>query len=149
MANDLMAIFKTFILVQLFFAFSITAITYALPAPAAPAVTAFSEVSDQIDLSGVGQEVQESLESQTNIPLIEVGALVFYSGNILLDLILNFIFAIPEMIGLLVHGIQILFNVDGYLFAIVQLFASVCIFVMMFIALIQMLAGLRAGRTIA
>lgn len=149
MANtNIMDLFKVIILVQLFYAVCITGLTYSLPSDTLNYVTSFSDVGQTIDLDTVSEDVRDSLESQTNIGVIELGALVFYSGNILIDLLLNFAFALPQMFGLIIHGITILFNLDPIIFALVQLFASVTILVLYFISLIQLLTGIRSGRVV-
>lgn len=146
--TDTMQTFKVTILVMLFYSFGITLLAYAIPNDAKTYITSFSDLAQDISLQETGNKVQDSLESQTNIPIIELGALVFYSGNILLDLILNFIFAVPEMVGLLIQGLLFLINVDSYIWATVQLFSSVVLIVMYFIGLMQMLTGIRSGRAL-
>ncbi len=144
-----MDFFKVMLIVQLFFSFAITSLTYALPEDTLNYVTSFSDITEKIDLESVSDDVQESVEKQTNIPVIELGALVFYSGNILIDLLLNFAFAIPEMIGMLINGIMILFmGVDSYLFATVQLFSAVAITIIYFISIIQLISSIRSGRSV-
>ena len=140
--------FKTIMLVQLFYALAISMLVYSMPADTLTHVTSFSDVTDTVNLNSTALLVQESLESQTEIPIIEIGALVFYSGNIMIDLLLNFAFAIPQMIGMLFNGIQRLLNIDGYLFAAVELFFAVLMVAMYFIGIIQLLTGIRSGRTI-
>lgn len=144
----MMNLFKTIILVQLFYAFAITMFTYSLPAESLNYVTGFSDITNSIDLETTSQQVQESITDQTNIPVVEIGALIFFSGNIIIDLLLNFAFAIPEMLGMLINGLMILINVDSDLFAIVQLFASVVVTVLYFIGIIQLLTSIRSGRSI-
>lgn len=150
--SNTMEMFKTIILVQLFFSFCITGIVYGMQelpdAKPLNFVTGFSDVTDEISLDSVALEVEESFTRQTNIPVIELGAMLFYSGNILIDLMLNFIFALPEMIGLIVQGIQMLLGVDNYLWALAQLFSTVIITVMYFIGLMQLLTNIRSGRAI-
>ena len=85
-----MDVFKGIIIIQLFYAVAISLIAHAMPAGALDYVTGFSDAGTQIDVEGVASDVQSSLESQTDIPVIELGALVFYSGNILIDLLINF-----------------------------------------------------------
>lgn len=148
MALDIMSLFKIIIIVQLFYAASITTLTYTMPENSLAYVTGFSDIADKIDLNTVSADVQDSIVSQTNLPVVELGALVFYSGNILIDLLLNFAFAIPEMISMLVNGIMMLFGIDNAVFAIVQLFLSVLITVMYFVGIIQLLTGIRSGRLI-
>jgi len=139
---------KTVLLVMLFYSFAITLISYAMPADARNYVTSFSEISSSLTLESVNSEVQDSLQAQSSIPVIDVGTLIFYSGNILIDLILNFVFAIPEMIGLLVNGIMMIFNIDSYFFAIVEIFFSVIVIIIYFIGLMEGLTALRSGRAI-
>lgn len=144
MAN-VMNLFRVVIIVQLFYAFAITLVAYGLPEDARSYSTAYSDLADQISLQSVGSEVETSLQSQTDIPVIELGALVFYSGNILLDLLLNFAFAIPQMIAMIVNGIMTLLSIDTYMFAVVQLFFSVVIMVMYFLGIMELITNLRSG----
>jgi len=144
--QSMMDYFKVVLALMLFYSFAITILAYSVPSDSLQYVTAFSDVGNSIDLETVGNDVQESLESQTNIPVIELGALVFYSGNILIDLLLNFAFAIPQMLGLLINGIQLLFNIDSYLFVVVELFASVAVMVTYFIGIMQLFTGIVSGR---
>lgn len=142
-------LFKTILLVQLFYAAAITLMLQTMPADSIVYVDSFSDLADDLDFQSVSSDVQESLQRQTNIPVIDIGALVFYSGNILIDLVLNFTFAIPEMIGLLVNGLLFLFNVPSIVVVTVQAFASVAIIILYFMGIIQLLMTIRSGRTVA
>lgn len=135
--------FKVMLVVMLFYSFCITLITYAMPVESISYVDSFSSLANEANLENVSVQIQDSITQQTRIPIIELGALVFYSGNIVIDLLLNFAFAIPEMIGLLVNGIMLLLNVDSYIFAVVQLFASVVMIVLYFVSIMQLLIGIR------
>lgn len=142
---EAMDLFKAIILVQLFYSFSITGLAYTIPADAREYTDAFSQIADDISLSGVSTDIQNSLEKQTNIPVIELGALVFYSGNLLIDLLLNFAFAIPQMFGMLVNGIMMLISIDSYISTLIQLFATVVMTALYFIGIIQLLTSIRSG----
>lgn len=146
--GNIMDFFKVMIIVQLFFAVSITILTQTLPADSLNYVTSFSDIAEDVSLEGTSAQVEDSLSRQTNIPVIEIGALVFYSGNILIDLLFNFAFAVPEMVHLVIAGILFLFNVDNGIFLQVQLFSTVAIMVLYFIGVIQLLTGIRSGRVI-
>lgn len=149
MANGIMNTIKAILLLQLFFSFSITILAYGIPSDSRNHITSFSSITEDINLTSVSNKVSGSLESQTNMPIIELGALIFYSGNILLDLLLNFAFAIPEMIGLLFYGLTNIVPLDPQIIYIVQLFASVAVLVTYFISLMQLLTGLRSGRVVS
>ncbi len=143
-----MELFKIVILIQLFYSFAITVLVSAMPPESLNYVTGFSDITDEINLETVSSDVQSSLTSQTEIPVIDVGSLIFFSGNILLDLLLNFAFAIPQMLGLLISGLLLLINVDSTIYITVELFTGVLVVVMYFIAIIQLIAGLRTGRVV-
>jgi len=146
----IMDLFKVVVLVQLFYAFSITIVAHSLPAETLAQATRFQDISEEINLQNVGNDVQETIEKQANLPLIEIGAIIFYSGNIIIDLLLNFAFAIPQMIGLLVYGITSLFSIDTYIVAYVELFFSVVMMVLYFLGIIELLTAIRSrGTTVA
>lgn len=145
---DIMGLFKLILLVQLFFALCITLVTYTMPEDSLDYVTSFADITETVNLENVATDIESGLEQQTNIPVIELGALVFYSGNILLDLLLNFAFAIPTMIGLLVSGIVRLINLDSFITVTIQLFATVIVTAWYFIAIIQLITGVRSGRIV-
>lgn len=136
--------------VSLFYGFAVTALVYGLcdgsMADPCGYVTGFA--SEGADLTGVGAEVENALTQQTNLPVVELGALLFYSGNIFLDLILNFLTAVPQMFGLLVTAIMMLFSVDAGMVNIIQIFVTVCASVFYIIACIVMLTNVRSGRVV-
>lgn len=137
--------FKITIIVMLLYSFAITVLVYAMPAPAQVQIQPYQNLGDSIDMETISADIEEGLTRQTNIPVIEAGALVFYSGNILIDLLLNFAYALPQMFGLLVHGLTTLFNLDNYIFVMLQIFASVLMTALYFLGLIQLLTGQRSG----
>ena len=142
----MMSLFKTIIVIMVFYSFAITLLVYSMPADTLNYVTSFSDITGSINLESVGTEVQDSITRQTNIPVIDIGALVFYSGNILIDLLLNFAYAIPEMFAIILNGIMLLLNLDTDIVSTVELFTVVLITVLYFIGIIQLLMGARTGR---
>lgn len=145
----MLSLLRTILIVSLFYSVSVTLLTYALSGVGSQYVTPYAEIAGNIDMENVRDEIQGGISSELNIPIVEMGALVFYSGNIIVDLMLNFFFAIPQMIGLLVHGFTVLFNMDTYVYAIIELFAGVMVTVLYFIGLIELVLGIRRGRVIA
>jgi len=144
-----MDVFKVILIVQLFYAVAITFLVYSMPVDSLQYVTGFSDITGDISLEGVASDVQDSVHAQTEIPVVELGALVFYSGNILIDLLLNFTFAIPQMLMMVVNGVAMLFSIDSNLLNTLQLFISVLVVIMYSIGLIQLITGVRSGRLIA
>ena len=98
--GNALQIVSVIILVQLFYAFGITLYTHALGEipDGANYLDVFNDVANADTLESTGTQLQDSISQQTNIPILEAGALVFYSGNIILDLLLNFATALPQML---------------------------------------------------
>jgi hypothetical protein len=140
--------FKIMIIVMLFYSFSITLLVNSLPDTALNPASIFQDVDDRFNIESIGSEIQGGLESQTNIPVYDLGALVFYSGNILIDLLLNFLFAIPQMIGFLFAGILILISLPTTISHLIQIFASVAVTAWYVISLVQLLTNVRTGRMV-
>jgi len=141
-------LFKVVIMIQLFYGLAITGITYALPADALLEVKAFSDISSSTNFEEISSQIEDSVEQQINMPVIELGALVFYSGNIIIDMVLNSALAIPEMFTLLINGICRLISLDSYITSLLMVFAGVVFSVMYFIGIIQLLTNIRSGRVI-
>lgn len=144
--------FKSVLWVMLFYSVAINIIIYSLPAGAINYADFFTDTIDESNLNynSITADVQSGLDQQSNVPLIEVGALVFYSGNILVDLILNFVTAIPQMIGLLINGITSLFGngIDATVLGLVQGFATAAVTIFYILGLINLTTGIRSGRVI-
>lgn len=138
--------FKAVMMVQLFFAICITMYSYALPDDAKSYPSFYEPDVNIEDISGT---IQSSLETQTNIPAIDLGALVFYSGNILIDLLLNFVFAIPQMLTFIINAFMLFFiGADSFILFQLQLFFSAGMVIFYVISLIQLLTNVRTGRLV-
>lgn len=143
--------FKVMVIVQLFYAVSIGILTYGMGLGAPLALdnaNTFTGITNQIDIQTVSDEIEGNLQSQSDMPVVELGALVFYSGNLLIDLLLNFTFAIPMMIATLINGIITIFSIDTFIVSQIEILLSVLMLVMYFIGIIQLVAGLRSGRIV-
>lgn len=136
------------IIVQLFFSFGINVYMYTLPDSMKVHVTPFASSQANIDIDATTQQVQDSIEQQTNFPLIDLGALAFYSGNIVIDLILNFAFAIPTMVGLLFDGVMQIFSIDTQLTLYIQATLAAGVTIWYFIGILQIASNIRTGRLI-
>lgn len=144
---EIVDVFKTAIVVMAFYSMAITLLTYAMPVGALSFVTGFS-TSDSFSLESISGLTEGAIADQTNIPVIEIGALVFYSGNILIDLLLNFVTALPQMVTMLLNGLLLLINVETDIVYVVEIFATTVLFSLYIIGLIQLLTGIRSGRVV-
>lgn len=138
--------FKGILIISLFYAFAITTISYNLPDGATHYVDMFSDVSsNNIDTEAI---VSDSLSRQTNLPLIELGAIVFYSGNILIDLLLNFMTAIPQMVTILINGTINIFPVPVQFSTRLIIFTQTLLGILYLVGIIQLLTNIRSGRAL-
>lgn len=139
--------FKLLIEIQLFYALAVTLIVYTLPQDSIHYISLFQQDTN-IDMTDISNKIQSSLERQVNIPVVDLGALVFYSGNIIVDLMLNFFTAIPSMFSILLSVLFAFINVDAFLATQVKLFATTLITIMYVIAMLQFIMNVRARGTI-
>jgi hypothetical protein len=137
--------FVVVIIAQLFFSIGITMLTHAIPSDDLRYVTSYSDLANSINAEELSGSIQGSMKSQTSIPLIEVGALVFYTGNLILDLLLNFAFATPQMVTLFLTGITKIIGLDAVITGSIQLYLTAVIGILYFVLIIRLLANLRSG----
>jgi hypothetical protein len=142
-----MNLLKGILVVMLFYSVSVTILSYSLPTASLDYLEPF-KTKTATSLSDTVNEVESSIDRQLNIPIIEIGALVFYSGNIVIDLFLNFIFAVPEMLSVLTNGLVLIVNVPDYLMDTIQTFAFSVFSIFYILSVIQLLLGVRSGRIV-
>jgi hypothetical protein len=140
--------FKGVIIMQLFWAFAFGILTLTIPATDLPQLAVFTFQNGSVDLATIGTSFQDAVINQTNIPLLDYGALVFYSGNIILDLILNFFFAIPEMATMLISAVFMFVPIAGGLETLIKSFLFAFIGVMYVIGLLAFVSNIRSGANI-
>lgn len=140
--------FKLIIIVQIFFGVCITMVSYAMPSDSFDYVQ-LVESGNEMDLVETGDMITTAANRQTNIPILDMGALIFYSGNIVLDMILNSVFAIPSMVTTLVSVFVIFFPID----AILQAYIGIAIFLIIgaiyIISILAFIVNLRGGAGVA
>jgi hypothetical protein len=146
MAQDIMKYFMVMIAVQLFFAASVTTLAYTLPSEMVHKVEILQSSNTNLNLDNLTTTLQSSVERQRSVPIIDMGALIFYSGNIVLDLIVNFVGAGPAMITMAFKLISLLFGgMDIYITSIIQGVITILMFAWYIISLLTMITNMRAG----
>ena len=136
------------LIVQGFFSMGVTSISHVLPADTVDYVSFLTSSNANININGTTSFVQSKVTQQIKSPIIEIGALVFYSGNVIADLILNFIFAVPEMITLIFYLLVNIFQLDSFMMNQIQIFLGSITFIIYLLGIIRMLANLRSGAPI-
>jgi len=143
------SIYSTFviiILVQLFYSVAVSLYSYAFNKMGVTINQEF--VAETQNLTSVSSKIESSLKLQTNIPIVDLGALLFYSGNLLIDMMLNFFFAIPSMATILIHFLGLMLNLDAHIVTMLKLVVFGFISVWYFLQIILFLVSLRSGRII-
>lgn len=100
------------------------------------------------DLNDLSNKFETGLNNQQNTGPIEIAALIFYSGNFFVSLFLNFIFAVPRLIGIIITTFLYFagFNsalIVGVIGLINFIFSATYVLIV-----IGFLLGVRSGRTI-
>lgn len=129
---------------MIFYSLSITTMSYMFPEWAQP-FNAFAQQNVNTDISDITSTVDLGVRAQSGIPLVELGTLLFYTGNLWFDLILNFLTALPQMFTLFVDILLSLFNFDVYFTQMMKLYMGSIIFVVQMLGVLQFFANLRSG----
>lgn len=137
--------FETLIIMQLFYAFAVTIIVYSLPPDTVNYINVFQT---DVNLQNTSVKIQENIQKQMDIPVVDLGALVFYSGNIFVDLLLNFMTAIPQMFSLLLTGLFTFLNVDAYIATQLKLFVTTLLTIIYVLMVLRFIMEIRARGTI-
>lgn len=139
---------KIIVFISFFYSFAITILSYTLPERPPYIFEQFQKYTETYNIQNTTYIIEQYYQRQTNIPLADMAALVFYSGNIFIDLLLNFVFAIPSMLTLLLDALFRLINVPAAISALLKLTVYSLSFVLYMIYLISAVVSIRTGRLI-
>jgi hypothetical protein len=141
----------TLLMVQLFFSFSITLIAYSLAPFNIPTLSlVFQNFEAQTqNQTALANQINSANTSTLHLPLIDLGALVFFTGNIIVDLLINFITAIPGLVNLLVDALTMLVPLPANLAVQIKLTVYVVATITYLIMLMEFVMTVRSrGATI-
>ncbi len=148
MAGTGLQVFTTFLLVSMFYAVAVTLIVPTLPNSTSNQVVMFQGDS-VINIATLSTSLQSGVSGQTNVPLLDFGALIFYSSNIVLNLMLNFFTAIPQMITILFQAFFYIAPISGDTQIVVSGLFQAIITIIYFIAIITFIMGARSPMKVA
>jgi len=137
--------FMTIIIVSAFYSLFITTAIYSLDTSPVNIGIIISFQGDEVNLDygETSQEFQSAINTQKSFGGADLAALALFSGNIVLDLTANFIFAFPNMISLLITGVFMLVPINGFLQNELGLWIKAIISIISAIFLLQFLLGAR------
>jgi hypothetical protein len=134
-------------MVQLFYGFGITLLAYSLPTETVNLINTYEGPRDNLDVEDISETIESNLQSQLNIPIVDIGSLVFFSGNILIDMVINFFTAIPSMLTIAISSFFMFFPVDAFIATQIKLLFWVFAAIIYFIAFLSFIMSLRSGTT--
>lgn len=144
--------FTAIILLSAFYSFAITTIVYSLPPQDKNFIIQFNcegQNDEECIYKGIRdygettREFQESLQTQKQFGIIDAGSLALFSGNMLLDLAVNFFFAVPNMFQLFFTGLFSFLHLNFYLQTEILIWIKAILAVVSSIFLFQFLLGAR------
>jgi len=138
-------LFTTLLLVQLFWSLGVSLLIPYMPNALDNQVVMFTNSNNVIELGTLQSSVSQGITDQQNIPLLEVGALVFYSSATILNIMINFFTAIPQMVTLLMSVIFLFIPIGYDLQIVLQTWVFGIVTVLYFIALFTFLMGTRTN----
>jgi len=145
-SDDLVGFFTILIVAQMFFSIGITA--YGAVAPGEAKVYLNNLFGIDLDISEIANEMETGLSNQADAPLLDLGALAFYSGNVILSLLLNFVFAVPSMVTIIFSALTLVVTFDSAIMNYLQLFIFLTFTIIYIFSLLRLLSGIRTGRIV-
>jgi len=140
---------KVIVILQILFSFSTTMIVYSLPDDALKSFMMGEVRMEHGESTGeIISEFNETASSMKQSSLINTAFLLFYTGNLLIDLFMNFLFAIPEMLTIPWNLFCYVFHVDPTFQGGVSMIIFAIASVIYMIVIISLIVQIRSGRTI-
>lgn len=138
-------LFVNLLIVQMFYALSVTLILPYMPTASTNQVVMFTNSNNVIDFTTLGNSVQSGVGSQTSLPLLDAGALIFYSSATILNLMINFFTAIPQMVTLLLSGLFLIIQLPYALAFTIKSITFVIVTILYYMILFSFITGTRTG----
>ena len=123
----------------------ITLLMYALPSDQRTYVLELKGSPAYREIDDISKQFQTNVDQQRSFGVVEVAALALYSGNILIDLILNFFMAIPSMATIIMKGILIFMNLSDPIKNAVMVFTYAIVGIIYLLSIILLLLDIRSG----
>lgn len=138
-------LFVTLLIVQMFWALSVSLIVPVMPNATSNQVVMFNSSSSIVNFSTLSNSVTSGVSSQTSLPIIETGALIFYSSSAILNLMVNFFTAIPQMVTLLLTAIFMFIPVDYTIQFTIKSLGFVIVTILYYMILFSYITGTRSA----
>ncbi len=131
--------------VMAIYSIMITLLIHALPAEDRDFVLELQASPAFIELGDMSNEFQTGIQQQKSFGVVEFGALALFSGNILIDLILNFFTALPSMATIIMNGVLMFMNLSDPIRNAVMFFTYAIVGIIYLISIILLLINIRSA----
>lgn len=135
--------------IQLLYSVIITLLMYSVPAADQTYLLHIGQASAASNPHQIANKFQDSLTRQQSFGVVDVAGLALYSGNLLIDLILNFFTAIPSMVTIVIKGIFLFIHVDPVVQTNIEVFAFSLLSIIYIISILSLLLSVRTGRQVS
>ena len=140
---------RLLVIIMVIYSAGMTIFTHALPADTRDQLRPFQGPTDTLPDETINSLVDSTFLQLSDIPLINVGALVFYTGNMFVDFIVNFVTALPQIFTLLLNVLSLVgINIDAEILLAIQAMATIILSVSFVLGIIELWIDIRSGRQI-
>jgi hypothetical protein len=136
-------IFIYLLIMQMFYSFCVTMFVPLIPAAQAQQVVMYTDSQGVLNFTTLSSTVQGAVNNQSTIPFLDLGALIFYSTSILLNLVLNFVTAVPQMVLWLLVTLFYFLPFPNAIQASVKMIFIIMLTVLYYLLLIFYITGQR------
>lgn len=140
---------RLLVIIMIVYSGGMTVFIHTLPANTLNQLRPFQGPTSSLPDETINEITDSTFLQLSDIPLINVGALVFYTGNIFIDFIVNFVTALPQIFVLLLNVFSLVgINIDATILLAIQGMATVILSVTFVLGLIELWIDIRSGRQI-
>lgn len=136
-------LFYILFIVQAFYSISITLLVGNIPMVQEQQLVVFTNENAVLDLTTVQGAMLTGVSDQQSLPFYEFGALVFFSSLTVLNILINFITAVPQMLSILLEVVFILVPINFVLKETIKGLFIVFVTIMYYYLLILFISGTR------
>jgi len=137
---------KAMVMVMLFWSLCISLLTSTLPAAfVSDELIFFTNSDNNYTMQELGDMVGVGADDQFDVAFTDFTSLIFYSSNLFFTLLVNFIFAVPQMLSLLIRGLFLFIPVAATIKAQLLSFFNITIVALYLLGIIGLVLNIRSG----
>ncbi len=138
-------IFMWLLITQIFYSLSITIMVPLIPDAQQNQIVMYLSDEGIINFNSLSASVEGAVESQSSIPFLDYGSLIFYSTSIILNLLINFFTAIPQMVLMLISTLFIFLPFDYSIQTTIKMIFFIVINALYYISLLFYITNQRTS----